>query len=326
MRRYTFLLALLFVVSCKNNKKGEMISNEDSPTNEVVITGENHPGKKILEKECYICHNPKVSKESRIAPPMVAIKQHYIHENTTKDEFTEALIAWVNDPEQETKMPGAQRKFGKMPYIPYPDDALAQIAEYIYEYEMAPPEWYYANQDGGKKGVNHKNTQFQDLSKKGSAMGMEYAKAAKQALGGSLLKAIQEKGPTGAVEFCNMKAISLTDSVSVMNNAVIKRVSDKPRNLDNAANEEELGYIIYFKKLISAEIEPKPIVKTEDEAVDFYFPITTNTMCLQCHGEPQKQIRPETLTMLRKLYPNDQATGYQENEVRGLWTISFDIE
>jgi hypothetical protein len=78
--------------------------------------------------------------------------------------------------------------------------------------------------------------------------------------------------------------------------------------------------------LIAAGKEPKPVVIRDKNEVDFYYPITTNTMCLQCHGKPREQIAPETLATLKSLYPLDKATGYSENEVRGIWSINFDIQ
>jgi hypothetical protein len=43
-------------------------------------------------------------------------------------------------------------------------------------------------------------------------------------------------------------------------------------------------------------------------------------MCLQCHG---KQVEPEVAKQILKLYPKDLALGYSENEVRGIWSITF---
>jgi len=44
---------------------------------------------------------------------------------------------------------------------------------------------------------------------------------------------------------------------------------------------------------------------------------------LQCHGEPNKQIADQTFLAIQKLYPNDQAVGYDINQVRGIWNVSF---
>ncbi|WP_298477070.1 DUF3365 domain-containing protein [uncultured Maribacter sp.] len=64
----------------------------------------------------------------------------------------------------------------------------------------------------------------------------------------NLIHTIKEKGTVGAVEFCNAKATTLTDSITRLNNANIKRFSDKPRNSNHMANAIELKHINTFKK------------------------------------------------------------------------------
>jgi nitrate reductase cytochrome c-type subunit len=114
----------------------------------------------------------------------------------------------------------------------------------------------------------------------------------------------------------------LTDSMSAKYHATIKRVSDKNRNPNNKANAEELVYIEQFKKQLASKKEPKPVMVDKGETVQFYYPIPTNTMCLQCHGKPN-DINPAVRAKTLKLYPNDLAIGYGENEVRGIWSITF---
>ena len=46
-------------------------------------------------------------------------------------------------------------------------------------------------------------------------------------------------------------------------------------------------------------------------------------MCLQCHGSKDIQIKPDVYKSLQKLYPKDKAIGYNDNQVRGIWSISF---
>ena len=52
-----------------------------------------------------------------------------------------------------------------------------------------------------------------------------------------------------------------------------------------------------------------------------YYPIVTNAMCMQCHGKKDLQIKPETLAAIGEFYPEDKATGYGENELRGIWVV-----
>jgi nitrate reductase cytochrome c-type subunit len=335
-----FTILLTILVSCKEAKKTESKPVENKVESPSAEAAKIHPGKKIMETECYLCHNPKASEVSMIAPPMVAIKKHYIDSATTKEQFIAAMVDWINDPQEEkSKMPGALNRFGIMPYQPYPEETIGQIAEYMYDHEIAQPKWFddhFQREHGRRmgKGKGMGKGQGQGMgkgmgSKHGSQtnygdIGLGYALATKAALGKNLMKAIQEKGTDGAVEFCNLRAIALTDSISIMKNAQIKRVSDKPRNPGNKANKEELEYIATFKEQLASGVEVDPIVVPGKEEVTVYYPITTNTMCLQCHGKPNEQVKPSTLATLSGLYPEDKAVGYDVNEVRGIWSVVFD--
>ena len=135
--------------------------------------------------------------------------------------------------------------------------------------------------------------------------------------------AIQKEGVLHALSFCNVQAMPLTDSMATKHNAIIKRVSDKNRNPKNKANSEELEYLSVYKEVLSNGEEPESIVVERGEKVNFYYPIVTNNMCLKCHGTPGQDIQPKTLERIQKLYPNDKAIGYDVNEVRGMWSITF---
>ncbi|MCX7550344.1 c-type heme family protein [Xanthomarina sp. F2636L] len=301
-----------------------------------------HPGKKLMENNCYVCHSPTASMEDRIGPPMVAIKKHYIIENTSKEEFIADMLNWIKNPnEDDAKMPGAVKKFGVMPNTPYPEETIKQIADYMFDYEIEQPEWFedHFNEERGMgkgkgkqkgkghgKGMQNKQgfTDTQDLTYE--EKGLKYALGTKAVLGKNLMGTIQKKGTLAAVEFCNIKAYPLTDSMSVAYNTQIKRVSDKPRNPENQANFKELQHIEAFKKVIAANQEPKPILEETDSEVLFYYPITTNSMCLQCHGTPNKELDTEAYKTIKALYPKDMAIGYDVNEVRGIWRVNLNKE
>jgi hypothetical protein len=153
-------------------------------------------------------------------------------------------------------------------------------------------------------------------------IGLNYVMETQQLLGQNLIGAIQQDGLLHALEFCNIEAIPLTQQMEAKHGATIKRVSDKNRNPNNAANKEELHYIAHFQKEIEVGNDPKPVVLSKGDRTMFYYPIITNAMCLQCHGKPER-IDVDVLEKINLLYPNDLATGYEENEVRGIWSIEF---
>jgi hypothetical protein len=154
-------------------------------------------------------------------------------------------------------------------------------------------------------------------------IGLNIAFTTKAQLGKNLMATMKEKGAIEALRFCNLKAIPLTDSMATVHQGIIKRVSDKTRNPNNKANEVELKNIEHFKSVLAKNEEIKPFVESINDHVNFYYPILTNAMCLKCHGNPEKDLNPELLTALSKLYPNDEAIGYSENQVRGIWSIQF---
>ncbi|MBK6374352.1 MAG: DUF3365 domain-containing protein [Saprospiraceae bacterium] len=154
-------------------------------------------------------------------------------------------------------------------------------------------------------------------------VGKQLAIQTKSSLANYLISSISEKGSEGAVEFCNIKAIPITDSMSVVLGAKIKRVSDLPRNPANKANEAELAYIKKWKESKGNGEQKQPIVSEINGKMVGYYPIVTNQMCLQCHGKANKDINDATLNKINKLYPNDQATGYLENELRGIFVVEM---
>ncbi len=344
MRYLIFLLSLVLSISCKDSQKGYQPLEESSA--DLAVNATPDPGKKIVENECYICHNPKASEATMIAPPMVAVKKHYIDDQTSKEAFTKAMITWLSDPQPEkSRMRGALRRFGVMPYQPYSEESIRAIAAYLYDADLPQPDWFEEHFQKGHgqgkgmgkgmgkgKGMGMKKSQLEDddayegLPAYYGEKGMEIAMATQGVLGKNLMKAIQVKGTTGAIEFCKTKASRLTDSMGIMKNVLIKRITDLPRNSSNQASEEELGFITAFRRQIENKGEIRPITKEMDDEVFFYYPIVTNTMCLQCHGTPEKEITTPVLETLSALYPQDKATGYDIEQLRGMWRIQFILE
>lgn len=324
MKKIFYLTCFYILASCQNDKK----QFQPIKTASSVKTINAAEGKALMEKQCYLCHSPNAAEnEGRIAPPMVAIKARYIDkEGYNKEEFIEAVTLFVRNPtEDKALMYGAVIKHGLMPKQAFPDGSIEKIANFMFDYQVEEPEWFRRHWEGhgNKKGVQSGKKYIEVKKEKTYAdIGLEYALGTKKVLGKNLMGTIQKNGTLAALAFCNQQAYPLTDSMSVNYNASIKRVSDRNRNPNNKANAEELKYIAQFKKELATKKEIKPVVLEKGNKVQFYYPIETNTMCLQCHGKPENitnEVRLKTL----KLYPNDLAVGYSENEVRGIWSITF---
>ncbi|MFB9056098.1 DUF3365 domain-containing protein [Mariniflexile ostreae] len=330
MRIVLSIIVLMFLGSCKQSNKTSLSGGDDIQSN--------HPGKKLMETNCYVCHSPSASEEDRIGPPMIGIKRHYMEGGVTKEAFIDDIQNWIKNPtEENTKMPGAVMRFGVMPKTHYPEETICQIADYMFDFDIEAPEWFEAHYNKGRgngrgkgSGMGKGKSVGQQKSKETldnltySDRGLKYALSTKAILGKNLMGTIQKKGTHAALTFCNENAYPLTDSMSVVHRATIKRVSDKPRNPDNQANTKELEYIETFKKDFLNNHEPTPIVEDLGSQVQVYYPIATNAMCLQCHGKPNKNIEPQISKSLKLLYPNDKAIGYDINQVRGIWMVAFE--
>jgi nitrate reductase cytochrome c-type subunit len=330
------LVSLLVLTSCKFEKEADYLAmNEVS--NDAYALLQEHPGKRLMENNCYVCHNPKASEEAMVAPPMIAVKMHYLSDDISKDTFVQSFVDFLKEPsEAHSKMPGAIKRFGLMPYQFFPEETVRHIADYVYDNQIEEPEWFaahYAQMHGDRPkmkngmGMGKNRAETRPMSQAQPSVterGMLIARTTKAELGKNLMGQIQKNGVIAALDFCNIQALPITDSMATVHKAHIKRVTDKPRNPQNRANAVEAVHIETFKKQVAAGEEPTPIVTTLGKQVDFYYPIVTNNMCLKCHGTPDKELESTTLAKIKQLYPTDMATGYGENEVRGIWSIQFE--
>jgi len=305
---YLLLIISVLMANCKNSHSKKEITK---PSEQVLIEGY-----QLTENQCFSCHSPNGSLEDRIAPSMDEIKKHYINAKSTPDQFTQDLSAFMNNPGEElSKMPDAIEQFGLMPKIDLSEEQISKIATYIYFSELKKPEWF-----------EKQSQEYQNRSALAIETGQNIASQTQGILGKNLMAAIQSKGTEHALSFCSIKAIPLTDSMAIALNTKIKRVSDKNRNPENKANEAELAYIAAAKLAISKGEKPKPQLTIVGEKQIGYYPIMTNKMCMQCHGQPETEVLPNTLSKIHQLYPNDLAMGYKLNELRGIWVIEMNTK
>ncbi|TFG89916.1 MAG: DUF3365 domain-containing protein, partial [Candidatus Atribacteria bacterium] len=137
--------------------------------------------------------------------------------------------------------------------------------------------------------------------------GLNFAMQTQKVLAKNLMNEINTKGTVHALTFCSAKAYTLTDSMALALNVLIKRVSDKPRNPNNKANKKEAAYITKSKELLAKGEKIKPEMTETNGKMVGYYPIMTNKICMQCHGNQDTEVLSETLLQIKKLYPNDKA-------------------
>lgn len=141
----------------------------------------------------------------------------------------------------------------------------------------------------------------------------------------SLQTQLKENGIGEALKFYNIKGNPVTDSLSSEFDATIRRVSDKPRNNENAPNELESLLLDSYLYNIENDLPLEENVQEVDESYLLYTrPIVINDqLCLQCHGLVGKDITNENYAHMKSLYPEDKAIGYKLGDFRGIWSIKL---
>ncbi len=154
--------------------------------------------------------------------------------------------------------------------------------------------------------------------------GKQVAAATFKTLSGNLQKAMKEGGVPNALEYCNLAAMPLVDSLSKVYDAEIRRTSLKVRNPKNQPTSQELAQLQAFEKQSKAGKKMNAVVREIDpHTVAFYAPISIMPLCEKCHGKVGSTLLEKDYEVVQKLYPEDKAIGYMSGDLRGMWSISF---
>lgn len=156
------------------------------------------------------------------------------------------------------------------------------------------------------------------------------SRAAAQQFGTTLKEALQQAVNTGGtvsgITVCHDQAGQIADQLSQKLEMLVGRTSLKVRNPQNTPDNWELAVLKQFE---ARKAQGEPVDKLEFSAVidddqgqrtfRYMKAIPTAALCLSCHGE---NISPEVDAQLKALYPDDQARGFKEGELRGAFTIA----
>lgn len=147
---------------------------------------------------------------------------------------------------------------------------------------------------------------------------MKKATAAIGALQASLLQrltsALQSSGPVGALEFCADQAQTLTQQQGQQAGVQVGRTSHKLRNPKNAPRAWAAPYVQEYAGAHFADVKPR--VFDLGDRVGMLKPMPVGAMCLTCHGA---RVAPELVATITARYPQDQARGFSEGQLRGFF-------
>lgn len=134
-------------------------------------------------------------------------------------------------------------------------------------------------------------------------------------LSARLMEAMSNGGPASAIEVCSQEAQKIAADVSSESSTRIGRTGVRLRNSKNTPPS-------WAAKLVEDKISEPQFVVLDNQIAAALLPIKLQPQCLMCHG-PVDQIGDDVKQRLSVLYPNDEATGFQEGELRGWFWVEL---
>ncbi|MEX2479897.1 MAG: DUF3365 domain-containing protein [Gammaproteobacteria bacterium] len=131
----------------------------------------------------------------------------------------------------------------------------------------------------------------------------------------STLSSALNAGPAAAVVACRVEAPALAND-SAPAGVRLGRASDRLRNPANRAPDWVAPLLADYL----AGIVPRAprSVFVGDGRRGYVEPIVIQSMCLTCHGE---RLSDDVQARLDTFYPEDRATGYRVDELRGVFWV-----
>lgn len=156
-------------------------------------------------------------------------------------------------------------------------------------------------------------------------MGDSIIKATFDTLRNALTTAMQTKGVSQAVHYCNENAYPITATLA-SENITIKRVAEKYRNPQNAPDSiDAIQWNIFLAAKAKGD-SLRSVVITEKNLLHYYKPILLQPTCISCHGDSGKDIPQAVINTIDSLYPRDKARDFAVGDLRGMWKISFNTQ
>jgi len=154
--------------------------------------------------------------------------------------------------------------------------------------------------------------------------GNEVTGISQKALASKLKGAIEAGGVINAIEFCNLNAYPIIDSLEEVMGAEIRRVTIKSRNPKDDPDQLEKSILDAYQNAHSKDEILRDNVQSIGEGSHFLYTkpiVIENNLCLVCHGVPGVELTTVNQQTILSFYPEDKATGYKIGDLRGMWSI-----
>jgi len=141
---------------------------------------------------------------------------------------------------------------------------------------------------------------------------------------GVLSDTLEEEGPEAAVYVCSEIAPEAAQRISKETGYEVGRTALKVRNPENAPDAWEKKVLEEFGSKAAKGQKPETLEyievvrEGEHRVLRYMKAIPTGGPCVTCHGS---DVETGLLETIQAQYPQDQATGFKEGDLRGAFTI-----
>ena len=145
------------------------------------------------------------------------------------------------------------------------------------------------------------------------------------ALQGELKAAMKTGGPVQAVEVCHSRAPAIAAERTSEPGWQVWRTRLKRRNTGHGADAGEKAALEQFERRKAAGESASQLELAEssmregEERFRYMKAIPTQAICLACHGGDN--VAPEVAAAIARYYPDDQARGFSEGDLRGAFSL-----
>ncbi len=137
---------------------------------------------------------------------------------------------------------------------------------------------------------------------------------------GSLKAALVGGGTTAAIPVCKGVSAKLSERFATMEEVSVRRVAVRYRNAEHIPDAFEASIFKEWEEGLENGLPPVAISRETEEGLRVMQPIMLGArLCLRCHGK-QRDMAPETIAMLKRLYPQDNAIDFELGDVRGAFS------
>ena len=126
-----------------------------------------------------------------------------------------------------------------------------------------------------------------------------------------------ESGAAGAIDACRVAAPEIASALS-LDGVRMGRTSHRLRNPDNAGPTWVTPVLTQY--LEADDVASPRALRIDDDRIGYVEPIRIAPLCVSCHGS---RLSPDVVSAIATHYPDDQAVGFDIDDLRGVFWVEF---